>query len=125
MNGWVSPRLGIRFEEGDDELIILTPEGRRFVFHEHRILEFMAEAARRDREMQEQHEQFERELRAQREKTDFEKARREEAERKLQAEREEAERKLQAALERAEHERKANEALVAKLRDAGIDPEKT
>lgn len=31
MNGWVSPRLGIRFETGQGELEIYRPNGRRFL----------------------------------------------------------------------------------------------
>jgi Uma2 family endonuclease len=30
MNGWVSPRLGIRFELTDDELLVYYPNGERF-----------------------------------------------------------------------------------------------
>jgi Uma2 family endonuclease len=31
MNGWVSPRLGIRFDLSGDELVIYRPDGRRFL----------------------------------------------------------------------------------------------
>jgi Uma2 family endonuclease len=31
MNGWVSPRLGIRFDINGDELVIHYPDGRRFL----------------------------------------------------------------------------------------------
>jgi Uma2 family endonuclease len=30
MNGWVSPRLGIRFELTNDELLVYYPNGERF-----------------------------------------------------------------------------------------------
>ena len=31
MNGWVSPRLGIRFDMNEDVLVIYYPDGRRFL----------------------------------------------------------------------------------------------
>ena len=31
MHGWVSPRLGIRFDLSGDELVIVRPDGRRFL----------------------------------------------------------------------------------------------
>lgn len=30
MNGWVSPRLGVRFETGGAELVLYRPDGTRF-----------------------------------------------------------------------------------------------
>ena len=112
MNGWVSPRLGIRFETGGDEITLRSPEGRSFVFYEHRILEFMEEIARREREMRELAAQSERNLQLQLA----------EAERQLQAERAEAERQLQAERILLDRERKEKEALAAMLRELGVDP---
>jgi Uma2 family endonuclease len=34
MNGWVSPRLGIRFDMDGEELVIYYPDGRRFLTFE-------------------------------------------------------------------------------------------
>ncbi len=31
MNGWVSPRLGVRFETGGEELALYRPDGSRFL----------------------------------------------------------------------------------------------
>ncbi|MFN6560336.1 MAG: Uma2 family endonuclease [Nostoc sp. ChiSLP01] len=31
MDGWISPRLGIKFETGQGELVIYRPDGRRFL----------------------------------------------------------------------------------------------
>jgi hypothetical protein len=34
MDGWISPRLKIRFERSDEELILYHPDGKRFTSHE-------------------------------------------------------------------------------------------
>ncbi len=78
MNGWESPRLGIRFEMAPDELNVYAPNGRKFVQREERVREIMAETKRREMELRGQ-------LRA---------------------------------------ERKAKEALAAKLREMGVDPDR-
>jgi len=55
MNGWISPRLGIRFELPDDELQIYRPDGRRFLtylelFEQSENAQQQAEAAQQQAE---------------------------------------------------------------------------
>ena len=45
MNGWVSPRLGVRFDMTGDELRIIAPDGRRFSTYVE-----LAQAAEQERE---------------------------------------------------------------------------
>lgn len=97
MNGWVSPRLGIRFDLSTGELQIFGSDGRCF-------LSYQQLAAQRERERQE----------AERQRQEAERQR-QEAERQRQ----EAERAQQQAAEAAT---KA-ERLAAQLRALGIEPE--
>jgi len=72
VNGWVSPRLGIKFETGFGELVISRPDGKRFLTpvelsteSEQRLqrAEFeyqRAEAERQRAEVQEKRAEFER-----------------------------------------------------------------
>ncbi len=39
MNGWVSPRLGVRFDRSQGELILIDPEGQRFLTYAELALE--------------------------------------------------------------------------------------
>jgi hypothetical protein len=48
MNGWVSPRLGIRFDTSGDELRIFGPDGTPF--RSHQELEQLAAQAEQERE---------------------------------------------------------------------------
>ena len=71
MQGWVSPRLGIRFEVVDNELRLFLPDGRRFATYE--------ELVRRGRQLEfEKHRAEQEKLRADQEKhrADQEKLRR-------------------------------------------------
>lgn len=43
MLGFISPRLGIRFEKSADELVLLTPDGRPFQTRQERVGELAAE----------------------------------------------------------------------------------
>jgi hypothetical protein len=111
MDRWVSPRLGIRFDLSGDELVILCPDGERF-------LTFL--------ELGEQREEARRQAQEARRLAKEEQKRREEAERQ----REEADRQAQAARERteevqreAEEARRRAERLAERLRALGIDPE--
>ncbi len=96
ISGWVSPRLGIRFELGDD-LTIYHPDGRPF--------ETYRKVARRAKEER---------LRA-----DEERQRRVEADRLADEERQ---RRVEAD-RLADEERSRADRLVAKLRELGIDPD--
>jgi Uma2 family endonuclease len=50
MRGWVSPRLGVRFEVHNDELHLFGPDGRRFLS----FVELAQERARAERQRDEQ-----------------------------------------------------------------------
>lgn len=45
-NGWISPRLGIRFDMGGEELVIHGPDGKRFLTYEELFEEAEAAAAK-------------------------------------------------------------------------------
>jgi Uma2 family endonuclease len=83
IDGWVSPRLGVRFQIGSSTLELYRPDGERF-------LSFVELARLREQE----HQRAEQE--------------------RLRAE---------EAVTQLEIEQKRNEALAAKLRDLGIDPD--
>ncbi len=93
MDGWISPRLGVRFErDGDtgDTLVLYHPDGERFATY----VELVAQ-----REQERQNAEQERQN-AEQERQNAEQAR-----------------------QNAEQERQRAERLAAKLRDLGIDPE--
>ena len=48
MNGWVSPRLGVRFDRSQGELILIDPAGQRFLTYGELALERDAIALERD-----------------------------------------------------------------------------
>src|SRR4051812_4995630 len=96
-NGWVSPRLGIRFELVMGDLRITGPDGKPFLTFEETIL--WAEAEHRQAE-------------AERAKADAEHA-------KVSAERTTA----AAERARADAEHARAEKLAARLRELGLDPE--
>ena len=103
MDGHVSPRLGVRFELAD-QLIVHTPDGGRF-----RTYLELVEEADRDRCL------------AQAARFDAEAERDRANAARLNAEAERA--KANAERDRAELLQRANEALRAKLRSAGLDPD--
>jgi Uma2 family endonuclease len=110
LNGWVSPRLGVRFDTSGGELVLYRPDGSRFLTFDE--LDELATAER---------------MRA-----DEEKKRADAAERRAKAEQKKAEAEAKRAeleKERAEAEAKrADDAeaklarLLAKMRAAGIEP---
>lgn len=97
---YISPRLGIRFAEDKGELRLFTPDGREFRTREERV------------------EEIQEELR----KTAL--AFEDERERAINALRLLSEEQVRTAQEhlRAEQERAAKDALAAKLRELGVDP---
>jgi Uma2 family endonuclease len=95
-SGFVSPRMGIRFELGED-MTIFAPDGRPFLDY--------AEVARERDERQAEAEEAQR--------------RAGKAERRAQAERERAE----AERQRFEAERGRAERLAARLRELGLEPD--
>jgi Uma2 family endonuclease len=52
MNGWVSPRLGIRFESSGDDLRLYTPDGRPFLTFQELLQQSQKETQRADTERQ-------------------------------------------------------------------------
>jgi Uma2 family endonuclease len=104
MDGWVSPRLGIRFDMSGDELVIYHPDGRRFLTFEE-LMEHQREAERKAEQERLAREKAER--RATRERRAREKA-------EQQAE--------QERRDKEEAERRA-EQLAEQLRKLGIDPQ--
>lgn len=114
ISGYISPRLGIRFEE-TDELRLFTPDGREFKTREERVEEIQEElrktaiafeevrtrAIEAERQVLEEHERAEQEherAKQEHERADWER-------------------------ERAEKEQRAKDAFAAKLRELGIDPD--
>ena len=114
---WVSPKLGVRFELGGDELEVYGPDGKRF-------LTYVELTRQRDEEQQEREK-------AQRQKKAAE--RREKAAERAKEAAEHAKEAAEHAKEAAEHAKEAAERensaaqsraerLAAQLRTMGIDP---
>ncbi|WP_435020495.1 Uma2 family endonuclease [Tundrisphaera sp. TA3] len=103
MEGWVSPRLGVRFGLRE-ELEIYRPDGRPFI-------DFL--------ETDRQRLEFEREARLERLRAEEADARAEEADSRAR----EADARAREADARAEEERARSARLLAKMREMGIDPE--
>jgi len=97
MNGWVSPRLGIRFELVDGDLRLYYPNGKRFATYLETIEQWERAELERDRERQLKEQEQQR------------------ADREQQL-------REQAELER-DRERKRAESLAARLLALGIDPD--
>ncbi len=98
---FTSPRLGIRFELRDDELVIIGPEGKVFLTREERVEDLQHEIERNRREASEERSKaIDAMIRAEeeRKRADIEK-------------------------KRAEREREANERLATKLRELGVNPD--
>ena len=117
MHGWVSPRLGIRFDLSGPELVLFRPGGARF--------STLAESEEQKRQAEERAEQER--LRAEQERQEREqaeqRAEQERQEREQAEQRAEQERQgKQQAEQRAEQERLRAERLAAQLRALGIEP---
>lgn len=97
INGWVSPRLGVRFELTADTLEIYRPDGRRFLtpVELDQLREQEYQRAEQERQRAEQERQ------------------------RAEQERQEKE----AALLQLEEERQRYQDLLAQLQQRGIDPE--
>jgi hypothetical protein len=96
MNGWVSPRLGVRFETGGEEWVLYRPDGSRFLTFDE-VDQQAAEA---------------------RQQAAAEKRRAEMAKRRADA----ATQRADAATQRADAAEAKAARLLAKLRAAGLDP---
>jgi membrane protein involved in colicin uptake len=97
MNGWVSPRLGIRFELTPDTLVIYRPDGQRFLTPVE--LDHLREQERQ--------------------RAEEERQRAEEERQRAEEERQRAE----ETMAQLEQEQQRYQALMEKLRSRGIDPE--
>jgi hypothetical protein len=102
-DGWVSPRLGIRFEL-DEDLTIYAPDGRPFLDYAG-VTRQRDESERRSERAEKRAGQAERRLGR--------------SERKIEAERQ----RTEAERQRADAERQRAERLAAKLRELGLEPE--
>jgi len=97
MEGWISPRLGVRFELGSEGLEIYRPDGQKFLSYSE--LDEQRELERRRAEQE-----------FQRAEGEFQRA-------------EEASQRAEQASQRAEQEAQKAERLAAKLRELNIDPD--
>ena len=112
---YVSPRLGIRFDETGSELRLFTPDGREFRTREERIEEIQEELRKTALAFEDERERALNALRMLSEEQERTAQERERAEQ----EREWAQQEHQ----RAEREKDAKDALAAKLRELGVDPD--
>jgi Uma2 family endonuclease len=116
-SGWVSPRLGIRFELGED-MTIFAPDGRPFLDYVE-VARERDEAERVVAQEQQRAEAQERLAQAERER-----AGRAEQQAEAERQRAEAERQRAEAQERlTEAERGRAERLAARLRELGFEPD--
>lgn len=97
LNGWVSPRLGIRFEVSGDELVLYRPDGSRFLTFD----------------------ELDRLATTERMRAEEEKKRADSAERRAKAE----QKKAEAEKQRADEAEAKAARLLEKLRAAGLDPD--
>ena len=97
MRGWVSPLLGVRFALEGGELVVVRPDGERFVGYEELVAALEQERLLREQERQ-----------------------RAEQERLL---REQEQQRAEQERQRAEQERQRAEQLAQRLRELGVEPE--
>jgi len=97
MEGWISPRLGVRFELPEEGLEIYKPDGEKFLSPSETNAQRLLERRRAEQEFQRAEQEFQR------------------AEQEFQ--------RAQEASERAEQEAQKSERLAAKLRELNIDPD--
>lgn len=104
MEGWVSPRLGIRFDLSGPELQIFGADGRRFLSY----LEVIAQRDEQERQKEQAQQQAERaELAA----------------KQVRLVAEQAQQQVEQVRRQAEEVARRNERLAAQLRALGIEPE--
>lgn len=119
IEGWISPRTGIRLEMENEELVVYRPDGGRFRTY----LELEQERVEEERERLAAQARAEDERR----RADEEHRRADEAHRRADEEHRRAEDERQqreAEQAQAEQARQRSEQLAAKLRELGIDPDK-
>ncbi|WP_026098321.1 Uma2 family endonuclease [Kamptonema formosum] len=111
INGWVSPRLGIRFVLKEDTLEIYRPDGQRFLTPVE--LDQLRQQERQRAELEHQRAEQERE------RAELEHQRAEQESQRAEQESQRAEQ----ALAQLEQEQQRYQALIERLRERGIDPE--
>lgn len=118
VHGWVSPRLGTRFDLSGPELVIYRPDGRAFrtLFE---MEDERAQATLAARQAQQQGREDRQRIAALQQQTERERGLRDEAQQRAEQERVQREQE-QHAKEAAESRA---ERLAARLRELGIDPE--
>ncbi|AFZ05733.1 protein of unknown function DUF820 [Oscillatoria nigro-viridis PCC 7112] len=97
MEGWRSPRLGVRFELESEGLEIYRPDGQKFLSYSELDEQRELERRRAEQQFQRAEQQFQRA--------------------------EEASQRAEEASQRAEQEAQKAERLAAKLRELNIDPD--
>ncbi len=115
IQGWVSPRLGTRFEIIKDELVIFRPDGRKFLTFE----ETEARAEQAEATMEQARTKAEK-AEAKTEKARSKAKKAEAKTEKAEAKTEKAEAKTEKAEAKAEKERQRAEMLEAKLKALGL-----
>ncbi|MCC3407339.1 MAG: Uma2 family endonuclease [Microcoleus sp. PH2017_10_PVI_O_A] len=111
MEGWISPRLGVRFELPESGLEIYRPDGERFLSYSEINAERLLERRRAEQEFQRAEQEFQRaEQESQR------------AEQESQRAEQEFQRAEQEAL-KAQQAAQNSQLLAAKLRELNIDPD--
>jgi Uma2 family endonuclease len=125
MPGWVSPRLGVRFQLEGDELVLYGTDGRAFVSYEELVRDRnRAEEAQAFAEWERNRaEEARLRERTERERAEQERARAEQERDQFRAEQESAERERDQARAERERERERAARLVAQLRALGLDPD--
>ena len=111
MNGWISPRLGVRFQLTSDDLEMFSPTGDRF-------LTFVELAQLREQERQRAEQEHQR--------AEQEHQRAEQERQRAEQEHQRAEQERQRAdeiLTELEQEKQRYQALETLLRERGINPE--
>jgi hypothetical protein len=111
MNGWTSPRLGIRFELKEDTLEIYRPDGQKFLTSV---------------ELDQLREQERQRAEEERQRADEERQRADEERQRAEEERQRAEEERQRAddaIANLAQEQQRYQALLDKLRERGINPE--
>jgi hypothetical protein len=118
IDGYVSPRLGIKFDLSGPELVVRYPDGRPFLTFEELDDARVAEHERAETEKQR--------AEAERQQAEAEKQRAEAEHRRAETEHqraEAAERLSEAEKQRAEAAERRAAALAEQLRQLGIDPD--
>lgn len=113
IGGYISPRLGIRFED-KGKLRLFTPDGREFCTREERVEEIQEELRKTALAFEEMRA---RAIEAERLAIEAEELVRTERTRVV-----EAEQLANVERSKAEQERQAKDALASKLRELGVDP---